>query len=274
MTTQTELETQKHGGARSGAGRKAKATAPDIVAQLESERDELTREASALEQLETQLSPELKRHQSGLIAGDVEAVQSAAGVTARLNAARERSAEIVTRLPLLDAELDVAKRAAKQARLLDELRELANDSSRTFAELETERSRANAVLVEVAPKLKASRAALSEQRATFLRIVGDLSPLVYGMDSGNVSIERWNAAQPELEKVLAQFAELEKGGADLSALRCDLSGRYARSFDVALEMKPLEFGSVISSIQSGGAAQPAPMPTAIERNPFKRDRAT
>jgi hypothetical protein len=94
------------------------------------------------------------------------------------------------------------------------------------------------------------------------------------MDGGNVSIERWNTAQPELEKMLAQFAELENSGADLSALRFDLSGRYARSFDVALEMKPLEFGSVIASIQSGGGTPVAPMPTAIERNPFKRDRAT
>lgn len=271
MTTQTELETQtSHGGARNGAGRKPKAaTAPDIVAQLELERGELTRETSALELLEAELLPELKRHQSGLIAGDADAVAAAAGATARLSAARDRRAEIVVRLPLLDTELEAANSAANEAHLINELRELASKSAQTLAQLEGDRARINEMLIEVAPRLKSARAGMNENRANFLRIVDDLSPLVARMDNPNTTLENWEAAQPKLENLLGQFAQLENSGVDLRALRYDKSGRYSRSFDVPLELQPLEFSDVIAAIE-GGAAQPAPMPTAEERNPFAR----
>lgn len=221
-----------------------------LAIALELERDALMRETSDLEHLETKLAPEVARHRSALIAGKAAAMAAAAGCMARIDAARARRSEITARLPQLETELETARAAQTEARRLDSLRELANESSSALADLEASRARLNEVLGEITPQLKTSRAALSGHRARFLELVGEISPLVLAMDGPNTSPEHWDAAQPELDKLLTQFGEIEKQGADLTALRSHF-GRVEplRSFDNPRDLAPLEFAELIARIE-------------------------
>ena len=260
--TQTEVEKQ-HGGARNGAGRKPKsatvsdAVAPDAMSELENELTALEREALQLERLEAELLPQLKQHQNGLIAGDANAVTAAAGVTARLNATRERCAEIVVRLPQLENELNAAREAAREMALLDELRVLARSSSEAARELQRERERVNALLVEIAPKLRDLGGALSQHRRAFIQVVGEMSPAVYHMDNPTTSPEKWDAAQIELEKMLAQFEQLENelpDGVTLDALRMPYDRTVFRSYDKSTPTgDALEYTAVIAGIAGARA---------------------
>lgn len=227
--------------------------------ELETEITQLQNEAVQLAQLQTELSPELANNQAALIAGDADAVATAAGTSARLNAVTARRAELATQLQALEEQaaplrLEIA-RVANYARLRGELCALAIASTATLSELEAERARVDTFLSEAAPKLSEARGALSGQRAPFLGIVSQLAPGV-GVPNDpysprpNVHTAEYAEGQNKLNELLELFAQLENEGARLDAVRSDFqTGHSMRTFDRQAAFAPRKHAKALSVLE-------------------------
>lgn len=229
------------------------------LTELETQLAELQTEASRLAQLEAELSPQLENNQAALIAGDDDAVASAAGVAARLDAVTTRREQIATQLQTLDeraAPLRAeASRASNEARLRDELRALATASTATLCELESERARVDAFLIEAAPRLSEARQHLIGQRAQFLGIAAQLAPAVSalhkpGRTPRDVHPQGHGGVRDELNELLQLFTQLEAEGADLSAVRTDFQSNFApRAFDRQTAFAPRKHEKALNVIE-------------------------
>jgi chromosome segregation ATPase len=229
------------------------------LTEIETQITQLQTEASQLSKLETELAPQLGDNQAALIAGDAEAVASASGVAARLDAVTARREQLATQLQALDERAAplraTLQRVANEARLREELRALATASTQTFCELESERARVDAFLSEASPRLSEARRLLSGQRAQFLGIVSQLAPAVSVSHNPRMAPQSfhpkgYNGLEEEFNVLLQILAQLEAEGADLSAVRSDFQSSYAtRSFDRQTAFAPRKHEKALNAIE-------------------------
>lgn len=240
-------------------------TAPQVARDalrliaIEAETAQLQNEAAQLAALQNELSPELQNNQGALIAGDVNAIATASGVAARLNAVTTRRSELAAQLQMLNEQAVPLRaelaRASNEARLRDELRALASASTATFEELENERARVDAFLNEAAPLLSDARRNLEGQRAQFLGIVSQLAPGV-GVPHNpytaapNRNTSEYAEGQDKLNVLLELFSQLENEGANLSFVRSDFqSGHGLRAFDRQTAFAPRKYEKALNVIE-------------------------